>query len=51
MKIFCVYTLTFNYKKEKLIKQSHLQLYQKKNNLGISITKEVKDLYLETIRL
>ena len=30
MKLFCVSTLTVNYQKEKLIKQSHLQLYKKK---------------------
>ena len=34
-----------NYLKEKLGKQSHIQLQQK--DLGINLTKEVKDLYTE----
>ena len=38
------YMPVINYKEEKLRKQSHLQLHQK-NNLGINLTKEVKDLY------
>ena len=33
-----------NYQKEKLIKQSHLQLYLKNKNLGKTLTKEFKDL-------
>ena len=39
-----------NYQKEKLRKQSHLQLYQKIKYLGISLTKEVKNLYTENYK-
>ena len=37
-----------NYQKEKLRKQSHLQLHHKeKKSLGINLTKEVKSMYIE----
>ena len=42
-----------NYQKEKLRKQSHLQLYQKVNKikyLGINLTKDVNDLYSENYK-
>ena len=39
-----------NYQKEKLRKQSHLQLHQKNKYIGINLTKEVKDLYLENCK-
>ena len=41
-----IYILRMNYQKEKLRKQSHLQLHQKRINL----TKEVKDLYSENYK-
>ena len=37
--------------KEKLRKQSHLKLQQKKKNLGINLTKEVKDPYTENCKI
>ena len=46
--LLCFYTLITIHQKEKLRKQSHLQLHQKRlEYLGIYLTKEVKDVYLE----
>ena len=43
-----LYTLTMEYQKEKLRKQSHLLSHKKKKHLGISLPKETKDtLYSE----
>ena len=40
-----------NYQKEKLRKQSYLQLHQKRiTYLGINLTKEIKDLYLKNYK-
>ena len=47
------YTLTSNNQKEKLRKQSHLQLHpkkKKKKTIGINLTKEIKDLYTENYK-
>ena len=46
------YTLTSNNQKEKLRKQSHLQLHPppKKKPIGINLTKEIKDLYTENYK-
>ena len=45
------YTLTVNYQKEKLWKQPHLQLHQKRiKYLGINLIKEVKDLFSKTYK-
>ena len=38
------------YQKEKVKKQSFLKSHQKKNNLGINLTKEVKELYAENYK-
>ena len=44
------YTLTMKDQKEKLGKQSHLPLHQKRiKYLGINLPKEAKDLYSKTI--
>ena len=49
--LLCFYTLTINYQKEKLRKQSHSQSHQKRiKYLGINPVKEVKDLYLENYK-
>ena len=46
------YTLTKNYEKEELRKQSLLQKQPKgKKNLGINLTKEVKYLYIENYKI
>ena len=37
--------LTINYQKQKLSKQSHLQLHKKEQNIWKYIYKEVKNLY------
>ena len=45
------YTLTMNYQKEKLRKQSYLQFHEKRiKYLGINLTKKVKDLYSENYK-
>jgi len=47
------YTLISNSQKEKLRKQSHLQLHPKKKKkkpIGINLTKEIKDLYTENYK-
>ena len=44
------YMLIMNYQKEKLRKQSHLQLHKKNKYLGINLTKETKDLYTENYK-
>ena len=45
------YTLTTNYQKKKLRKQSHLQSHEKKKQQNnIHSNKEVKDLHLENYR-
>ena len=42
------YALIRKYQKEKLRKYFHLQLHQKRiKYLGINLTKDVKDLYME----
>ena len=42
------FTLTTNYQKQKLRKQFHLQLHQKRiKYIGIHLTKDLKDLYSE----
>ena len=38
------------YHKEKVKKQSHLNLHKKRKYLGINLTKEVKDLYAENYK-
>ena len=43
------YTI-INYQKEKLRKRFHLLLQQQKRYLGINLTKDVKDLYLENYK-
>ena len=45
--MFHFYKPIINYQREKLQKQSHLQLHPKINKRGISLTEKVKDLYLE----
>lgn len=48
---FCFYTLTSNYQKWQFKKRTILLTIaskeEKKKNLGINITKQVKDLYTE----
>ena len=36
---------------EKIRKQSHFQSYQKKKNLRINLSREVKDLYSENFKI
>ena len=43
----CFDTLTMNYLKRKLGKQSHLQVSKRVKYLGINLTKEVKGFYTE----
>ena len=45
-----LYTLTMEYQKEQLRKQSHL-LLNKKKYLGINQPKEAKDLYSENYKM
>ena len=52
-KIIAYFTLIINYHKEKLNKWYHLQLHPlplPRNSLGISLTMEVKDLYIENYK-
>ena len=44
------YTLIRNYQKEKLRKQSHLQLHQRIKYLEINLIKELKDMYSESLQ-
>ena len=44
------YTLTMRKQKEKLRKQSHPPLWQKKKYLGINLPKETKDLYIKNYK-
>ena len=45
------YTLTMNYHKEKLRKIIPLTISSERINLGINLTKEVKNLYLENYKI
>lgn len=52
MNLLCFYTRIKSNQKEKLRKQTDLQLQlKKKKNLGINLTTEVKDLYYETYKI